>query len=61
MWINVCSYTDVQKILDGDEETVKKYEVLVPMLVRMKELAALLREKRRASRDPLILIFRRPR
>ena len=42
------SYTDVQKILDGDEETVKKYEVLVPMLVRMKELAALLREKRRA-------------
>ena len=42
------SYTGVQKILDGDEETVKKYEVLVPMLVRMKELAALLREKRRA-------------
>ena len=30
------SYTGVQKILDGDEETVKKYEVLVPMLVRMK-------------------------
>lgn len=42
------SYTGVQKILDGDEETVKKYEVLMPMLVRMKELAALLREKRRA-------------
>ena len=42
------SYTSVQKILNGDEETVKKYEVLVPMLVRMKELAALLREKRRA-------------
>ena len=42
------SYTGVQKILDGDEETLKKYEVLVPMLVRMKELAALLREKRRA-------------
>ena len=42
------SYTGVQKILDGDEETVKKHEVLMPMLVRMKELAALLREKRRA-------------
>lgn len=42
------SYTGVQKILDGDEETVKKYEVLMPMLVQMKELAALLREKRRA-------------
>ena len=42
------SYTGVQKILDGDEETLQKYEVLVPMLVKMKELAALLREKRRA-------------
>ena len=42
------SYTGVQKILDGDEETLKRYEVLVPMLIRMKELAALLREKRRA-------------
>ena len=38
----------------------EEYEVLMPMLVDMKELADLLRAKRRQE-DPLILIFRRPR
>lgn len=41
------TYTDVAKIIvDNDEETCKKYEELVPMLLSMKELSALLREKR---------------
>ena len=41
------TYTDVAKIIvDNDEETCKKYEELVPMLLSMKELSMLLREKR---------------
>lgn len=42
------SYTSVKKILEEqDENEIKEYEELVPMFVRMKELAAILREKRR--------------
>ena len=42
------SYTSVKKILeDKDENEIKEYEELVPMFEMMKELAALLREKRR--------------
>lgn len=41
------SYNSVQKILDGDEEECKEYEPLVPMFHLMKELADILREKRR--------------
>lgn len=42
------SYTSVKKILeDKDEKESKEYEELVPMFEMMKELAALLREKRR--------------
>lgn len=41
------TYTDVAKIIvNNDEETCKKYEELVPMLLSMKELSMLLREKR---------------
>lgn len=40
------TYTGVQKILDGDEKERKAREALVPMLCRMQELAAVLREKR---------------
>lgn len=41
------TYTDVQKILDGDPERIKQYEDFVPMFRKMKELADLLRKKRR--------------
>lgn len=41
------SYTGVRKILeDRDEAECKAYEELVPMLEQMKELAAILRQKR---------------
>ncbi|GAA4299379.1 ribonuclease R [Anaerocolumna aminovalerica] len=42
------TYTSVKKILeDHDEEEMKEYEELVPMFLLMKELADILREKRR--------------
>lgn len=42
------SYTNVRKILeDHDEEQIREHEELVPMFELMKELAAILREKRR--------------
>ncbi len=42
------SYTEVKKILeDKDRDTIAKYEDLVPMFQRMKELADILRERRR--------------
>lgn len=42
------SYTSVKKILeDRDEAECKEYEELVPMFEEMKELASILREKRR--------------
>ena len=41
------SYTGVQKILDGDEDALAEYEVLIPMIRDMKELADLLRAKRK--------------
>lgn len=42
------SYTSVKKILeDKDEAECKEYEALIPMFEEMKELAAILREKRR--------------
>ena len=42
------SYTSVKKILeDKDEAECKEYETLVPMFELMRELAAILREKRK--------------
>ena len=41
------SYTDVNKILEGDIDTQKKFEMLVPMFFLMKELADIVREKRK--------------
>ena len=41
------SYTAVQRILDGEEETIEEYQELVPLFLRMAELAELLRKKRR--------------
>ena len=42
------SYTSVKKILeDHDESEIKEYEMLVPMFELMRELAAILREKRK--------------
>lgn len=42
------SYTSVKKILeDQDEMEIKEYQTLVPMFELMKELAAVLREKRK--------------
>lgn len=41
------SYTEVNKILERDQETTEKYRELVPMFLLMKELADLLREKRK--------------
>ena len=38
------SYTDVQTILDGDEETVKKYEVLVLSLIHISSAGSVLRD-----------------
>lgn len=41
------SYTSVKKILeDKDEQEIEKYEALVPMFEKMRDLAALLRKKR---------------
>lgn len=43
------TYTSVSKILeDRDKEESKKYKELVPMFERMRELADILREKRRS-------------
>ncbi len=41
------SYTDVNKILEGDEETGRRYEELCPMFFLMKELADIVRENRK--------------
>lgn len=42
------SYTSVKKILeDKDEEAIRAYETLVPMFEQMRELAGILREKRK--------------
>ena len=41
------SYTDVNRILEGDPETINRYELLVPMFRLMKELADIVREKRK--------------
>lgn len=41
------SYTEVNKILEGNRETTEKYRELAPMFLLMKELADLLREKRK--------------
>lgn len=41
------SYTSVKKILDADREECKKYHTLVPMLLKMNEVAGLLRARRR--------------
>lgn len=41
------SYTEVKKILEGDEELSKTYEALLPMIYDMEKLAALLRRRRR--------------
>ena len=41
------SYTSVQKILEEDAEETDKYKELVPMFIKMNEVAGLLREKRR--------------
>jgi len=40
------TYTSVKKILEKDEEETARYRELVPMFLRMWELAQLLREKR---------------
>lgn len=41
------SYTDVNKILEEDAETKKRFETLTPMFFLMKELADIIREKRK--------------
>lgn len=41
------SYTDVNKILEGDSDTQEQFETFVPMFFLMKELSDLLREKRK--------------
>ncbi len=43
------TYTSVYKIFQGDEEERKRYASLVDTLLQMRELAALLREKREAA------------
>ncbi len=40
------TYTEVQKILDGDNSLAKKYKKITPMLFLMQELADILIEKR---------------
>lgn len=51
------SYTSVKKILeDRDEQEIEKYEALVPMFEKMRDLAALLR-KRRMSRGSIDFDF----
>ncbi len=41
------SYTDVNSILEGDEETKERYKELVPMFLLMKELSDIVRESRK--------------
>lgn len=41
------TYTDVNRVLEGDEEAIREYEPFVPMFRLMKELADIVREKRR--------------
>ncbi len=41
------SYTDVNRILEGDKETAEKFEELTPMFYLMKELADIVRKKRK--------------
>ncbi|MDE7333138.1 MAG: ribonuclease R [Lachnospiraceae bacterium] len=41
------SYTDVNNILEGDKDTALRFEELVPMFFLMKELADILRQKRK--------------
>lgn len=40
------SYNGVAKILDGDEETLRENEQFVPMILLMKELSEIIRERR---------------
>lgn len=40
------SYTGVSKVLAGEEEALKEDEVFVPMILRMKELSGIIRERR---------------
>lgn len=42
------SYTDVNRVLQNDEEAIREYERFVPMFRLMKELADIVREKRHA-------------
>ncbi|MCM1133991.1 MAG: ribonuclease R [Clostridium sp.] len=42
------TYTDVNRILEGDGETAEKYRELTPMFLLMKELADIVRAKRKA-------------
>lgn len=41
------SYTEVNKILEKDQEMARRYKDLVPMFLQMKELADIVREKRK--------------
>ena len=41
------SYTDVNKIIEGDKETKERFRELTPMFLLMKELADIVREKRK--------------
>ena len=45
------TYTDVQKIIDGDKNTCKEYSELVPHILLMNELAGILRKKREGFLD----------
>ena len=40
------TYTDVQAILDGNEEIVRKYREIVPMIKNMRSLQLVLTKKR---------------
>lgn len=41
------SYTEVNKILEKDQEMTRRYKDFVPMFLQMKELADIVREKRK--------------
>ncbi len=41
------TYTDVNRILQGDEKTAEKFKELVPMFLLMRQLSGLVREKRK--------------
>ena len=41
------SYTDVNLILEGDQQTRERFKELTPMFLQMKELADIVREKRK--------------